>query len=220
MISLGNDWDEFLQVEMAKPYYVQLREFLKTEYQTQTIYPNMHDIFNSLRLCDFNDVKVVILGQDPYINPNEAHGLSFSVKRGTRIPPSLQNIFKEAVTDVGINMPTHGCLEDWAKQGVLLLNAVLTVRAGQSRSHAGRGWEQFTAAVIEKLNDSPTPIVFLLWGRDAQSKRELVTNANHLVLTAAHPSPLAQGRFFGSKHFSQANAFLAKHNLTPIDWQI
>ncbi|MCL2586808.1 MAG: uracil-DNA glycosylase [Firmicutes bacterium] len=220
MVKLGNDWDELIGYEFTKPYYLKLREFLKAEYSTRKVYPNMHDIFNSLKLTPYADVKVAILGQDPYINQGEAHGLAFSVQEGVRIPPSLQNIFKEAVTDVGITMPTHGHLTNWARQGVLLLNAVLTVRAGQSKSHAGKGWEEFTTNVIKKLNDRPEPIVFLLWGRDAQMKQELITNPQHLVLTAAHPSPLAQGRFFGSQHFSQVNAFLVKYGQKEIDWQV
>jgi len=220
MVHLANDWDNILRDEWSKPYYLKLREFLKTEFKTRTIYPNMHDIFNSLKLAPFDNVKVVILGQDPYINPGEAHGLAFSVQRGAKIPPSLKNIFKELVDDVSIVAPSHGCLEDWAQQGVLLLNTVLTVRAGQSKSHAGKGWEEFTSHIIKKLDDRETPIVFMLWGRDACAKQELVKNPQHLVLTAAHPSPLAGGRFFGCKHFSKANEFLAKQGLTQVNWQI
>jgi len=220
MIKLGNDWDEFLAIEMAKPYYLELREFLKHEYSTRVIYPDMYDLFNALRYTSLFDAKVVILGQDPYINPGEAHGLSFSVKPPSRTPPSLQNIFKEIADDVGCYVPNNGHLVKWSKQGVMLLNAVLSVREKQSKSHAGKGWEQFTTAVIEQLNQKESPIVFLLWGNDAKSKAGLITNSKHLVLQATHPSPLAGGRFFGCKHFSQANAFLAQHGLEPIDWQI
>ena len=220
MIKLGNDWDEFLAAEMAKPYYLQLRVFLKQEYTTRTIYPDMYDLFNALRYTSLADAKVVIFGQDPYINAGEAHGLSFSVKPPSRTPPSLQNIFKEIAADVGCTVPNNGHLLKWTQQGVMLLNTVMSVRAGQSKSHAGHGWEQFTTAVIEQLNQKESPVVFLLWGNDAKNKAGLITNPGHLVLQAAHPSPLAGGRFFGCKHFSQANAFLVQHGLTPIDWQI
>lgn len=220
MIKLNNDWDDFLATEMAKPYYLALRQFLKQEYLTRTIYPSMHDLFNALRYTTLADAKVVILGQDPYINAGEAHGLSFSVKPPSRTPPSLQNIFKEISDDVGCAIPNNGHLVKWAQQGVMLLNSVLSVRAGQSKSHANQGWEQFTTAVVQLLNAKETPIVFLLWGNDAKRKAELITNPKHLVLQAAHPSPLARGAFFGCKHFSQANAFLVNHGLKPIDWQI
>jgi len=220
MIKLNNDWDDLLATEMAKPYYLALRQFLKQEYRTRTIYPDMHDLFNALRYTALADAKVVILGQDPYINAGEAHGLSFSVKPPSRTPPSLQNIFKEIADDVGCTIPNNGHLVKWAQQGVMLLNSVLSVRAGQSKSHANQGWEQFTTAVVERLNEKETPIVFLLWGSDAKRKAELITNPRHLVLQAAHPSPLARGAFFGCKHFSQANAFLAQHGLAPVDWQI
>ena len=220
MVSLGNDWEQMIGDEFTKPYYLKLREFLKEEYRTKKIFPNMFDIFNALKLTPYEDVRVVILGQDPYIGEGEAHGLSFSVKPGIRIPPSLRNIYKEAIDDVGITMPTHGFLEGWAKQGVLMLNTVLTVRAGQSKSHANKGWEEFTASVIRKLSEREKPIVFLLWGADAQRKREFLTNPNHLVLCAAHPSPLAGGRYFGSKPFSKTNAFLRSHGLGEINWQV
>jgi len=220
MITLHNDWDNFLAEEMAKPYYLQLREFLKHEYRTQTTYPHMNDIFNALRYSSLAETRVVILGQDPYINPGEAHGLSFSVKPPSKIPPSLRNIFKELADDVGCAIPNNGHLVKWAQQGILLLNTVLTVRSGVSKSHANRGWEQFTTAVIEQVNAKSSPVVFLLWGNDAKRKAELVTNPQHLVLQAAHPSPLAGGAFFGCKHFSKANAFLTERGLEPIDWQI
>jgi len=220
MKKLNNDWDSFLAEEMTKPYYLQLREFLKHEYRTQKIYPSMYDIFNALKYSSLAETRVVILGQDPYINPGEAHGLSFSVKPPSRIPPSLQNIFKELANDVGCTIPNNGHLIKWAQQGVLLLNTVLTVREKQSKSHANRGWEQFTNAVIKQVNAKSSSVVFLLWGNDAKRKAELISNPQHLVLQAAHPSPLAGGAFFGCKHFSQANVFLTQHGLEPIDWQI
>ncbi|MCL2756422.1 MAG: uracil-DNA glycosylase [Firmicutes bacterium] len=220
MRPLENDWDRIIADEIRKPYYLNLREFLKSEYSTRTIYPHMDDIYSALRNTSYADTKVVILGQDPYINPGEAHGMAFSVKPGAKIPPSLKNIFKELCDDQGCSMPNNGYLMDWAKQGILLLNASLTVRAGISRSHANRGWEQFTTFIIEQINKKETPVVFLLWGRDAQAKQELITNPIHHVLVAAHPSPLAGGRFFGCKHFSKTNEFLLSHNLKPIDWQI
>ncbi|MCL2228360.1 MAG: uracil-DNA glycosylase [Firmicutes bacterium] len=220
MRPLGNDWDGIIAEEIRKPYYLNLREFLKKEYTTRTIYPPMDDIYSAMRNTAFQDVKVVILGQDPYINLGEAHGMCFSVNKGCAIPPSLKNIFKELNTDVGCEIPTHGYLMDWAKQGVLLLNTTLSVQAGNSRSHAGKGWETFTSFVIDELNKRDTPIVFLLWGRDAQTKAERITNPRHKVLTAAHPSPLAGGKFFGCKHFSQTNAFLKQNGMAEIDWQI
>ena len=220
MITLNNDWDEFLQEETKKPYYLALRAFLKTEYSTRTIYPKAGEIFNALKYTPYADVRAVILGQDPYIKPGEAHGLAFSVQEGAAVPPSLKNIFKELNDDLGVSIPICGCLVKWAEQGVMLLNAALTVRAGASRSHAGKGWEQFTAAVIERLNDRETPMVFMLWGKDAQAKRAWITNPKHLILEAAHPSPLAGGRFFGSRHFSQANAFLKENGIKEIDWRL
>jgi len=179
MIKLDNDWDKFLETETAKPYYLELREFLKQEYKTQTVYPDMYDLFNALRYTSIEETKVVILGQDPYINPGEAHGLSFSVKPPSRTPPSLQNIFKEIATDVGCYIPNNGHLLKWSKQGVMLLNAVLSVRAKQSKSHANKGWELFTTAVIERLNQKDSPVIFLLWGNDAKSKSGLITNPKH-----------------------------------------
>ncbi len=220
MKPLNNDWDEFLNHETKKDYYLNLREFLKTEYSCKRIFPPMNDIFNALKFTPLSKTNVVILGQDPYINPNEAHGLAFSVQPSAKIPPSLKNIFKELQEDVGCYIPNNGCLVKWAKQGVMLLNAVLTVRAGQSKSHSKMGWELFTTAIIKKLNEKETPVVFMLWGKDAQEKASLITDPKHLVLTAAHPSPLAGGRFFGSRHFSKANVFLKRYNLPEIDWQI
>ena len=218
MIKFNNDWDALLASEFAQEYYLQLRAFLKKEYATQTIYPPMHDIFNALKLTSCESTKVVIVGQDPYINPNEAHGLAFSVKAEAKIPPSLANIFKELTTDTGRAAPQNGNLENWARQGVLLLNTVLTVRAKQSRSHARKGWERFTDKVLSVLNQREKPAVFLLWGKDAQAKGQIVTAPQHLILQAAHPSPLAGGRFFGCKHFSKANAFLQENGMEQIEW--
>jgi uracil-DNA glycosylase len=221
MVSIGNDWDEVLRGEFEKDYYLKLREFLKKEYSTETIYPSMYDIFNALKATPYEKVKVVILGQDPYHGPGQAHGMCFSVKKGVKPPPSLVNIFKELESDLGCARPTHGCLEGWAEQGVLLLNTSLTVRAGQANSHRGKGWEIFTDTVISHLNDRQKPMVFLLWGGNARAKATLITNPSHLVLEAAHPSPLsAYNGFFGCKHFSKANDFLQSHGMEPIDWQI
>lgn len=220
MLTLNNDWDEFLQSETQKPYYLELRAFLKKEYATKTIYPAPTQIFNALKYTPYETVKAVILGQDPYINPGEAHGLAFSVQDGTAVPPSLKNIFKELNSDLGVPISNSGCLVKWSKQGVMLLNAALTVQASRSRSHTRKGWEQFTAAIIERLNDRETPMVFMLWGKDAQARGVMITNARHLVLTAAHPSPLAGGRFFGCRHFSKANAFLKDNGIEEINWDL
>lgn len=221
MVHIGNSWDAILAEEFRSKYYLELREILKREYATQTIYPDMYDIFNALKYTAYEDVKVVIIGQDPYHGPGQAHGLCFSVKRGVAPPPSLVNIFKELQQDVGFRMPNNGELTDWAKQGVLLLNTVLTVRAGQANSHRSIGWEKLTDAVIKKLNEREKPIVFLLWGRNAKEKHQLITNRNHLVLTAAHPSPLsAYNGFFGCRHFSRANEFLLSTGQSAIDWSI
>ena len=221
MVNIGNSWDDILAEEFKSDYYLRLREFLKREYAQQTIYPNMYDIFNALKYTAYEDVKVVIIGQDPYHGEGQAHGLCFSVKRGIAPPPSLLNIFKELQNDVGFRIPNNGELTDWTTQGVLLLNAVLTVRAGQANSHRGMGWEQLTDAVIRKLNEREKPIVFVLWGRNAKEKQKLITNSRHLVLTAAHPSPLsAYNGFFGCRHFSIANEFLTQTGQQPIDWSI
>ena len=221
MVSIGNDWDEILKDEWKMPYYILLRQFLKEEYRTKTIYPDMYDIFNALKYTAFKDVKAVIIGQDPYHGPGQAHGLCFSVKRGVDIPPSLKNIYKELNNDIGFIYPNHGCLEDWAKQGVLMLNTVLTVRAGMAASHRGNGWERFTDHVIEKLNQKQTPVVFLLWGKPAAEKAKIITNPMHLKLEAPHPSPLSAHRgFFGCQHFSKTNHFLTENGLEPINWQI
>ena len=219
MVNLGNDWDEILKDEWQKPYYLKLREFLKREYSTHQIYPNMNDIFNALKYTSFEDTRVVIIGQDPYHGEGQAHGLCFSVKQGVAPPPSLKNIFKELQSDIGKPIPSHGELTEWAKQGVLLLNNVLTVREGQPTSHKGMGWEIFTDRIISELNKKQTPIVFLLWGAHAQKKAEIITNPIHYKLTSVHPSPLSASRgFLGCKHFSKANAILEKENLTPIEW--
>ncbi|HHY14863.1 MAG TPA: uracil-DNA glycosylase [Firmicutes bacterium] len=221
IVRLGNDWDQIIGGEFRRDYYRQLRRFLLEEYSTKTIYPDQWDIFAALRGTSYRDCKVVILGQDPYHGPRQAHGLAFSVQPGVPSPPSLRNIFKELAHDLGLSIPDHGCLGYWAKQGVLLLNTVLTVRAGQAASHRGRGWEEFTNAVITRLNAKERPIVFLLWGRQAQSKQALLSNGRHLVLQAAHPSPLSASRgFFGCGHFSKANSFLEGAGYEPIDWQL
>ena len=221
LVAIGNDWDEILKDEWKMPYYILLRQFLKEEYRTKTIYPDMYDIFNALKYTPFKDVKAVIIGQDPYHGPGQAHGLCFSVKRGVDIPPSLKNIYKELNNDIGFIEPNHGCLEDWAKQGVLMLNTVLTVRAGMAASHRGNGWERFTDRVIEKLNEKQTPVVFLLWGKPAAQKAKIITNPMHLKLEAPHPSPLSAHRgFFGCHHFSKTNQFLTQNGLDPINWQI
>ena len=221
MVQLNNQWDDLLKDEFQKPYYQKLRTILAREYQTHTVYPEMYDIFNALRTTDYKDVKAVILGQDPYHGPGQAHGLCFSVKPGVPAPPSLKNIFKELNDELGIPIPDTGYLMPWAKQGVLMLNTVLTVRAGEANSHKGLGWETLTDRVIELLNDREQPMVFFLWGANAKRKRELLTNPSHLVLSCAHPSPLsASYGFFGCGHFKACNDFLTKHNMTPIDWRL
>ena len=221
MVLLGNTWDGLLYSEFQKEYYIKLREFLKNEYATQTIYPEMGNIFNALKYTSYEDVKAVILGQDPYHGPNQAHGLCFSVQKGVKAPPSLQNMFKELNSDLGIPIPKSGELTSWARQGVLLLNTVLTVRAGQANSHKGMGWEIFTDRVIELLNMREKPIVFLLWGGPAKTKLKLITNPNHHILSTVHPSPLsAYNGFFGCKHFSKTNEILRSMGEKEIDWRI
>ena len=221
MVNLGNDWDNILADEWQKPYYLELRKFLKQEYSTQTVYPNMEDIFNALKLTSFKDTKVVIIGQDPYHGFGQAHGLCFSVKKGVVPPPSLKNIYKELKNDIGFEIPNHGELTSWAKQGVLLLNNVLTVREGLPNSHKGKGWEIFTDRVIGELNKKETPVVFLLWGANAQKKAEIITNPKHYKLMTVHPSPLSASRgFFGCRHFSKTNEILQKNRINPINWEI
>lgn len=218
---LKNDWHDYLHEEFTKPYYQKLRAFLKKEYFTRTIYPHMNDIYNALHYTPYKSVKAVILGQDPYHGPNQAHGLSFSVQPGIKPPPSLENIFTELENDLGIQRPNHGYLIDWAKEGVLLLNTVLTVRAGQAHSHRGIGWENFTNRVIEVLNEKEHPIVYILWGKAAQSKIPLIDQNKHFIIQSAHPSPLSAHRgFFGSRPFSRTNDWLVKHGIEPIDWTI
>lgn len=221
MVNIGNEWDKILDGEFDKEYYQKLRQFLISEYRSRRIYPDMYDIFNALKYTSYSDVKAVILGQDPYHQPGQAHGLCFSVKKGVRIPPSLVNIYKELENDTGIKPPSHGCLTDWAEHGVLLLNATLTVREGQPMSHAGRGWEIFTDHVIELLNKRAKPMVFILWGNNAKAKKKMITNPAHLVLEGAHPSPLgAHKGFWDGKYFSKTNEFLKANGIEEIDWSI
>ena len=220
-VQIEESWKQHLAPEFEKDYFIRLTEFVRSEYQTATIYPPGRFIFNAFNLCPFDKVKVVIIGQDPYHGPGQAHGLCFSVKPDVEIPPSLVNIYKELHDDLGCYIPNNGYLKKWADQGVLLLNTVLTVRAHQANSHRGIGWEEFTDAAIRVLNTQDRPIVFILWGRPAQMKKRMLTNPNHLILEAPHPSPLSAYRgFFGCHHFSQANEFLKEHGLEPIDWQI
>ncbi len=222
MPPITNDWAQYLQPEYKKEYYKNLYKKVNEEYGSgTTIFPPSEDIFNAFHLTPLQEVKCVIIGQDPYHNVNQAHGLCFSVRPEVEIPPSLVNIYKELQTDLGCEIPNNGYLVKWAKQGVLLLNSVLTVRAHQANSHQGIGWEKFTDAVMDILNEQDRPIVFLLWGKPAQNKAARLNNPNHLILKAPHPSPLSAYRgFFGCKHFSQANTFLEEHGLSPIDWQI
>jgi len=221
MVHIGNDWDDLLKPYFDSEQYQSLRRFLAEEYRTHTVYPDMYDIFNALKYTSFHDTRVVILGQDPYHGPGQAHGLCFSVKKGVEPPPSLKNIFHELHEDLGLAEPKNGELTPWARQGVLLLNTVLTVRAHQPNSHKGHGWEAFTDRVIELLNEKKTPVVFLLWGANARNKAKIVTNPIHVKLEAPHPSPLsAYNGFFGCRHFSKANACLVKTGQAPIDWQL
>ncbi|WP_075983243.1 uracil-DNA glycosylase [Bacillus massilinigeriensis] len=216
-----SDWLYKLSDELEEPYFNELQQFLKNEYEGQVIYPKQSDIFNALNLTPYKDVKVVILGQDPYHGVNQAHGLAFSVKSGVDIPPSLKNIFKELESDLGCEIPNHGCLLKWAKQGVLLLNTVLTVRAGAANSHKGKGWEKFTNEIIRQLNLREKPIIFILWGKPAQSKQGLIDSNKHIIIASPHPSPLSAHRgFFGSKPFSKVNQYLKAMNEPEIDWQI
>ncbi len=222
MAMLQNDWLDAVRPEFSKPYYKKLYEFVKDEYGRTVVYPPADDIFNAFHLTPLSSVKAVILGQDPYHNENQAHGLSFSVPPSQLdIPPSLQNIYKELHDDLGCFVPNNGYLKKWADQGVLMLNTVLTVRAHQANSHSGMGWEQFTDAALRAVNAQDRPIVYLLWGRPAQSKMPMLDNPRHLILTAPHPSPLSAYRgFFGCRHFSRTNEFLAENGVEPIDWQI
>lgn len=221
MTKIGNDWDIMLQDEFDRPYFKRLENFLTEERARYEIYPPQEDVFNALRYSSFQDTKVVILGQDPYHEPGQAHGLCFSVNKGVTIPPSLVNIYKEIENDLGIKMPGHGYLADWAKQEVLLLNTVLTVRRGQANSHKGKGWEIFTDRIVEILNQRQKPMVFILWGANAKSKTELITNKEHMVITGAHPSPLSAWKgFFGGRYFSKANRYLEITGQEPVDWGI
>ncbi len=221
MAAIANDWLQALSGEFKKPYYAQLYKKVLEEYKTTRVFPASDDVFNAFNYTPLSKVKVVILGQDPYHNDGQAHGLSFSVKPNIAIPPSLENIYQELKDDVGCYIPNNGYLKKWADQGVLLLNTVLTVRAHQAFSHRGIGWEEFTDAAIRALNEQDRPIVFILWGKPAQAKKSMLNNPNHLILEAPHPSPLSAYRgFFGSKPFSQTNDFLTAHGCEPIDWQI
>lgn len=221
MVEFGNDWQKIIGGEFEKEYYRILRGFLRQEYTAETIYPDMYDIFNAFKYTAYEDVKVVIIGQDPYFRPGQAHGLCFSVKKGVRKPPSLLNIFREMEADIGTYVPENGCLIPWAEQGVLLLNTILTVREGKPLSHKGYGWERFTDEVLIRLNRREKPVIFMVWGAPAKKKTELITNKQHYILSAAHPSPLsAHYGFFGCKHFSKANEILSSLGEKPIDWQI
>ncbi|MGE1195550.1 uracil-DNA glycosylase [Priestia megaterium] len=221
MSILKNDWAPLLEEEFQKDYYIQLREFLVDEYNHHTIYPDKYDIFNALHYTDYKNVKVVMLGQDPYHGPNQAHGLSFSVQPGVKTPPSLVNIYKELKSEMDYRIPNNGYLVKWAEQGVLLLNTVLTVRRGEANSHKGKGWEQLTDRIIELVAQKEEPVVFLLWGKHAQAKKELIHHSHHLILESPHPSPFSANRgFFGNNHFQRANEFLLQQGRQSIDWQI
>lgn len=221
MVKLNNDWDELLKDEFQKEYYQNLREFLKQEYSSKVIYPNMYNIFEALKHTSFKDTKVLILGQDPYHGENQAHGLAFSVQKGVKIPPSLLNIYKELHEDLDCYIPNNGYLIPWADQGVLLLNTALTVRAHEANSHQNIGWEIFTDNIIKLLNTREEPVIFVLWGRNARRKKSLIDTSRHYVLESAHPSPLSAYRgFFGCKHFSKINEILQSLGKDPIDWQI
>ncbi len=221
MVNIGNDWDELLKDEFKKEYYLKLRTFLAAEYKSQLIHPDMNNIFNALKWTSYKDTRVVILGQDPYHEIGQAHGLAFSVQKGVRIPPSLLNMYKELKDELGCYIPNNGYLEKWARQGVMLLNSSLTVRDGVANSHRNKGWEQFTDRVVELLNEKNEPVIFMLWGNNAKEKLKLITNPEHVIMTAAHPSPLSASRgFFGCGHFKTANKILSRCYGTVIDWQI
>ena len=221
LVNIGNDWDEILAEEFHKEYYLKLRSFLKTEYKSHKIHPDMYDIFNALKWTSYKDTKVVILGQDPYHEEGQAHGLAFSVQKGVRIPPSLLNMYKELQNELGLYIPNNGYLEKWARQGVMLLNSSLTVRDGMANSHRNKGWEIFTDRVVQALNDRENPVIFMLWGNNAKEKIKVITNPYHKILTAAHPSPLSASRgFFGCGHFKTAIILLTQLGKEPIAWQI
>jgi uracil-DNA glycosylase len=221
LLQLSSNWREKLKLEFEKPYFKDLLQFLEKEYKEQTIYPAKEDLFQALNECSYEDCKVVIIGQDPYHQPGQAHGLSFSVLPGVKIPPSLRNIYKELNSDLGIEIPTSGYLIKWAKQGILLLNTVLTVREGEPNSHKNKGWELFTNTILSELNKQDRPIIFVLWGKHAQAKEELITSNHHVILKSHHPSPLSASRgFFGSKPFSQINQKLVELQLEPVDWTV
>ena len=218
---IENGWKEWFMNEQKQPYFKELMAFVDQEYQEKEVYPPYDQIFQAFEVTDLDDIKVVILGQDPYHQKNQAHGFCFSVNKGVKVPPSLRNIYKELHDDIGFDIPSHGNLMEWAKQGVFLNNACLTVVDSTPKAHAKKGWEIFTDHAIQKINEKDTPVVFLLWGSDARSKKKLIDQKKHLVLEAAHPSPLSSYRgFFGCKHFSKCNEFLIKNHLTPIDWSI
>jgi len=218
---IGNDWDTLLVEEYKKEYFKDLEKFVIEEYKNKTIYPKINEVYNAFRYTSFEDIKVVIIGQDPYHGENQAEGLCFSVKKGIPKPPSLVNIFKELHDDLGYDIPKNGSLVDWTKEGVLLLNAVLTVEKDKAASHKGRGWETFTNEVIKVINTKTTPVVFILWGSYARSKKELITNDKHFIIESAHPSPLsAYNGFFGSHPFSKTNNFLINHGIKPVNWEI
>lgn len=221
MWNVSNDWNRVLENEFTREYFLKLQQFLQDEYRNATVYPSESEVFNAFHYTPFSEVNVVILGQDPYHGPRQAHGLSFSVKTGQKLPPSLKNIYKELHQDIGCEPSDNGCLIQWAKQGVLLLNTVLTVRQSEPNSHKGIGWESFTDCVIESLNEREKPVVFILWGRHAQAKKVLVTGEQHVIIKSPHPSPLSASRgFFGSKPFSKVNEHLTRMGETPIEWQI
>lgn len=221
MITGAKDWDELLRDELQKDYVSELEAFLKDEYEHHKIHPEKSDIFSALKWTSYENTNVVIFGQDPYHGENQAHGLAFSVQKNVEIPPSLQNIYKELKNELGLYIPNNGYLEKWAKQGVLLLNSSLTVRDGEANSHKGKGWERITDRITELLNERKRTVIFLLWGNDAKKKQELITSPQHIILTAAHPSPLSASRgFFGCNHFAEVNKMLVSMNRKPIDWQI
>lgn len=221
MVNFGNDWDELLKDEFSKDYYINLRKFLISEYKTQIIHPDMNDIFSALKISSFKDTKILLLGQDPYHGENQAHGMAFSVKPGVPAPPSLKNIYKELQSELGCYIPNNGYLMSWAKQGILLLNTSLTVRDGMPNSHKGKGWEIFTDRVIEILNQKDEPVIFILWGNNAKTKKRLITNPKHFIIEGVHPSPLSASRgFFGCNHFIKVNEILRSLGKKEIDWQI